>query len=56
MGLMLLEAYTQITFVHIFTQRLIGISLSSGLAYLFGGIFSGYALQAFVLLGSFWLG
>src|SRR5271170_3935082 len=39
MGLMLLEAYAQITFVHIFAQSLFGISLSSGLAYLFGGHF-----------------
>jgi len=36
---MLLEAYAQITFVHIFAQSLFGISLSSGLAYLFGGHF-----------------
>ena len=51
MGLMLLEAYAQITFVHMFAQSLFGIFLSSGPAYLFGGIFSGYALQAFGLLG-----
>jgi hypothetical protein len=41
MGSMLFGAYAQITFVHIFAPSLFGTSLSSGLAFLFGGIFSG---------------
>jgi hypothetical protein len=56
MGLMLLEAYAQITFVHIFaTEPLRHFPIFwTGVSFRVG-IFSGYALQVFVFTGVLWL-